>query len=149
MISSLMSLAEDIFHGLEGQWKVERLIDSGDSFRGEICFTKVDNFNLSCVERGTFSLVDSEDFLSHRNFIYRLTGNKLQILYNDPYRQGDIMHELDFADEGTAQHRHPCGDDFYDLSVVVQKETVTMEYIVTGPKKNYRMKSLLSRSGLG
>lgn len=150
MLLSLMSLTEVIFRGLEGQWEVERCIDNGARFKGEICFTKMDSNSLSCAERGTFSLGEGEDFLSHRNFIYRLADNKLKIIYDDPYRRGDIMHELDFStNDRTARHIHQCGDDFYDLSVAVQKETVTMEYIVTGPKKNYRMKSLLSRPGLG
>ncbi len=141
-----MSYASLIFENLGGKWCLERSADNDISMHGKAEFILIDERKFLYSENVDIQAGEFQT-RSHREFIYRLNGDQIDILYHDPFRKNELLHALNFKNGLFSSHEHECGNDRYGLTLAYQKETVTMDYIVTGPNKNYQMKTILSRFG--
>lgn len=138
----------ELFHALKGAWDLVRTIDgriAQGRFLGRCSFTPIDNRHLHYSECGVLDVAGHLVDGSTRQFIYAFEAGRILILYDDPFRKGEIMHELQFKD-GYAAHSHVCVADRYDLSFhVVNSGQIRINYTVKGPEKDYHMESVLSR----
>ena len=141
----------ELFNCLIGQWTLEREISSTDMGKGTLTgqcrFQLLGDDRLLLEEEGVLTLNGVESEVS-RSYVYALRGNQLVILYNDPHRKGDVLHELSFSEEDgvlRSRHCHLCGEDRYSLDFVVSDagRRIQMDYEVKGPKKDYRMCSVM------
>ena len=137
-----------LFNSLPGTWSLERVIQDGarhGMFNGECVFSWLDDARLLCEESGTMNLGGHSNAAS-RSYIYELRDNKIIILYNDPHRKDEVLHELDFDDDNRARHCHVCVNDVYELEFSLSQDgRIHMDYTVKGPQKDYTLKSILSR----
>lgn len=141
-----MTIAKDVFKNLEGCWTLERVIPGTGHFSGKANFIPDGQGRLFCKESGNLILENGNELLSGRNYIYGVEKDILRIFYNDPHRKNEIMHELHFDKEKISRHIHVCGDDRYDLTFILCHDNrIEMNYEVLGPRKNYRMETVLSR----
>ena len=134
--------AEDIFARLGGLWDLRREIPGEGRIEGVAEFSELAPGCLQYREKGLFYR-DSGDVLEvGRSYVYRLNGKHIQILYDDPERRDEVMHELSFT-QGDAHHTHQCGADRYALDFKMG-DTIEMRYRVCGPAKDYAMISRLT-----
>lgn len=148
-----MSIIElkNIFNQLLGEWSVERKIQSPEGhglFKGACVFTEMNDGRLLCEESGMMTL-NGHTNEAKRSYIYAYQNDRIVILYNDPYRKDEVLHELTFemqGDDYVATHCHLCGNDTYDLKFTLQPDSrIHMNYVVKGPHKDYAMQSILTR----
>ncbi len=151
MVSSDSSIINAVFNQLIGIWGLERQIDdrSGHGvLSGQCIFTPIDENRLLCEERGELRY-NGVEIEASRSYIYECRDDKIIILYNDLHRKGDVLHELDFSNEGDTQiarHCHLCVTDTYDLEFqLLGNGKIQMNYVVKGPHKDYTMNSILTR----
>lgn len=142
---------KNIFNQLIGTWALRRdIFDKvGESqLLGECQFSKLSDTRLLCEESGILNYNGHRTDAS-RSYIYELQDDKIVILYNDAYRSGDVLHELEFANKDeiiVARHCHECGQDKYDLTFEFSNHgNIKMHYVVKGPHKDYRMATELVR----
>lgn len=142
---------KELFNQLRGEWVLERDIQTPQGnaiFKGRCVFTEMDDGRLLCNEIGTLNLNGNESE-ANRSYIYAYQDNRIVIFYNDPHRQGDVLHELLFQSQGdgyVATHCHLCGQDTYDLTFTMLADSrIQMDYVVKGPQKDYAMQSFLTR----
>jgi hypothetical protein len=79
-----------------------------------------------------------------RQWIYATEGDALVIRY--PATNAEL-HTFRFAEDGSAAHVHFCDRDRY--SALLQRlpgGDVSISYDVTGPAKDYRLRTLLTRA---
>ena len=141
-----------LFNQLPGQWILERDIQNSDGngvFNGICTFTTMDDGRLLCKETGTLTFNGHQTDAS-RSYIYAYQDDGIIILYNDPHRKDEVLHQLAFEmhdNNYVAKHCHVCGNDTYDLTFTMQSDnSIEMKYVVKGPHKDYAMRSLLTRS---
>jgi len=139
-----------VFNQLIGTWGLERQIDDRSGrgiLSGQCTFTTIDENHLLCEEQGTLRCNGAETEAT-RSYVYECRDDKIIILYNDPHRKGDVLHELDFIAEGEcsiARHCHLCGSDTYDLEFILKDDgAIMMNYVIKGPHKDYQMRSILT-----
>lgn len=142
---------KNIFNQLLGDWALERHIQTPEGnavLNGECIFTKIDDARLLCNESGILS-INGKQIDTNRSYIYAFEDDRVTILYNDPHRKGDVLHDLTFQKQGhdyVATHCHLCGQDTYDLTfTMLPDDSIRMNYVVKGPHKDYAMQSVLSR----
>lgn len=142
---------KNLFNELRGEWVLERNIQTPEGnaqFKGHCVFTEMDDGRLLCHETGTLNL-NGHESEANRSYIYAYEENRVVIFYNDPHRQGDVLHELFFKPQGgsyVAAHCHLCGQDTYDLTFTMRADSrIQMDYVVKGPHKDYAMQTLLTR----
>jgi hypothetical protein len=137
-----------IFNSLKGTWILERDVPGVGALTGEVVFRDMGDNRLLYSEAGKFQ-VGGQELEALREYIYELRDGKLVVLYHDPHRKGDVLHELEFKEEGgdlVARHCHVCHPDTYDITFRLTLEgQVKMSYTVQGPKKDYEIISTLTR----
>jgi len=142
-----------IFNGLRGHWIIERQVSGRDgrgTMIGDAVFTSVSHNRLLAEEKGIFTMNGTDNEV-YRSYIYELQDDRILILYNDPHRKGDILHELFFEEnalgECEASHCHVCGQDTYDVSFkVLPNRRTEIHYMVKGPNKEYSTLSILTQT---
>lgn len=143
----------EIFRSLPGTWRLYRDVPGQGHIIGTVTFTPVGDEVLHYEETGRFHLENGTSTEATRSYIYELQDDKIIIRYNDPARQGDILHELEFIPENggfRSQHCHVCAADTYDLVFRFSADRrIEMSYEVHGPKKDYSMQSVLTRAASG
>ena len=138
--------AKDIFEALKGEWSLDRVYSDESTVKGKMVFTPEGDDRYLCEENGINRLGTGVELEAARKYIYELRAGILTIIYNDPYRMDDVMHELKFDDKGVARHSHPCSSDLYDLTFIFNSDKrIEMHYVVTGDKKDYSFVSVLTR----
>lgn len=143
-----MTPAQKIFSELPGEWALSRTIHNFGKITGSVTFTPQDDGRLLYQERGQLYQTATQAVSDvTRSYIYELRDDTLVIYYNDPTRQGEILHELSFAEEEKAfvsHHCHLCVQDTYDLTFRFGADRhIEMDYVVKGPEKSYAMQSRL------
>ena len=141
---------------LTGEWQLNRDVILHDmhghktfgTLTGNITFIPDGTNKLLVQEKGVLTINQTDNDV-YRSYIYELKDNRVYILYNDDHRKGDILHELDFIKningEISAKHCHICKDDKYTIEFSINSDkTITIDYNVRGPHKNYDMHSLLT-----
>lgn len=140
-----------LFNRFPGNWILEReIISGGDKtqFSGHCVFNRLTGYDrIICHEDGVLALPNGVQQEAFRSYIYQYQYPKILILYNDPHRSGEVLHELDFSKDNavySASHCHFCGQDQYHLDFTVRDNVIEMTYIVQGPQKDYRMHTTLT-----
>lgn len=140
-------MVHKILSALSGRWSLQRKVIGVGVAVGAATFTPKDHCSFLYEETGSLEIAGHQgDF--HRSFIYEAANDKIVIRYHDPYRLGDVLHELVFESDGhghVACHCHVCGQDTYDLQFKISADGIIfMNYQVTGPKKDYKMHTVLT-----
>ena len=151
---------DDLGPYLEGEWSLSRQV-----FQGAIS-TKALGVNSavkplmpSTIMRGRASVSGS-----HYNFGYREEGTLYKGAYHGPFEQYYSMvsdpqnperAQIFFPDsrpffvldlsKGRQSIEHLCGADFYRAIFVAFKISIECTWHVTGPRKNYSLKTLLKK----
>lgn len=139
---------DPLFNRLHGQWELEREVAGIGKFYGVCVFAAESPRRLVCEERGAWDMGEG-GLEASRSYIYEFDRERRRIIifYNDPHRKGEVLHELDFIRDGAvlwSAHCHVCGEDRYDLRIMVEDGgRIFMDYVVKGPKKDYQMKTVL------
>lgn len=145
---------ERVFRFLEGRWSVRRHFEGSyeGSFSGEAFLAPVagEESTYRYTEQGKLTDGEGKQFDAGQSYLYRLAEGKLRML-----KRGEpewvVMHDLEFREDGrlaTATHSHLCGQDHYTATYRIDLDAETWEvaYDVTGPKKDYRIRSVYSRA---
>lgn len=135
---------------LPGTWHLERRISvaghESSHFQGLAHIRPTD-------VRGTYSFHEEGSFVNervrqeaYRDYIYKVKGKTLEILFADPHRIGQSYVSLDFFEGVIANDTHVCGQDIYALVFeVISTGEFHTETIVFGPEKDYRLETLYRR----
>lgn len=143
---------EKVFRFLEGEWVVRRHFEGscGGAFSGKASFApKADSVSsYQYTEQGELTDSEGKTFDAKQSYRYRLEDRTLQVLKREA-SDWIVMHELEFdLKDGiaTAQHVHLCGEDHYATVYRVDfSGTFEITYSVSGPKKDYRIRSVFSQ----
>lgn len=146
------STADQVFSYLKGEWQVCRQFEGSyrGTFTGAASLVPEADDPLTCLYREMGKLVDADGqhFDAKQNYLYRLSDGQLKI-YKHEDSEWIIMHELDFTREGDrliAKHLHLCGQDRYAVEYKVDLSgNWEQSYIVTGPKKDYSIRSVYKK----
>lgn len=136
--------AARIFERLRGVWVLRRDIPGQGRVEGSVEFSSLGEGRLLYAEKGLFYRETGDVLEAWRTYVYELRGAAIHILYDDPERKGELLHELVFDGNSAARHTHQCGSDRYALAFSLNGDTVTMEYRVYGAHKDYEMRSVLT-----
>ena len=83
---------------------------------------------------------------AYRDYIYKVKGKTLEILFADPHRMGQPFVSLDFSHSIIANDTHVCDQDIYALVFeIISTGEFHMETIVSGPEKDYRLETIYRR----
>lgn len=131
---------------LNGSWSVARTIhdrrtDSRTPWSGTASFSPDDDA-LLYLENGTLTL-DGNTLATSRSYIYKpQNAQNMDVFFDD----GRPFHDLNL-EQGTWHPRHLCGDDVYNGEFhVVDDNTLTIVWNITGPHKDIRITSTLRRA---
>ena len=127
---------------------LSREISDGSRFSGEAGFEPIAADTLRVSETGMLVLPDAREIQAYRNWIWRFSGEgELAIFYDEP--DSRLYHQLNLAwNDGvwTAQASHRCGDDTYAGRYRLGDAVLEIETTVSGPNKDYRIKSTYRKS---
>ena len=135
---------------LSGTWHLERRINvaghESSHFQGLAHIRPTD-------VRGTYSFHEEGSFVNervrqeaYRDYIYKVKGKALDILFADPHRMGQPFVTLDFSQGLIANDTHVCGQDIYaHLFEIISTSEFHTETVVSGPEKDYRLETLYRR----
>jgi hypothetical protein len=145
---------EQVFRFLEGEWAVRRRFEGSyeGAFTGQAHFKQeADGLTYRYTEQGRLTDGEGQGFDAKQSYRYRLEAGKLQVLKREA-SEWAVMHDLDFVGEGAgkakASHVHLCGQDHYAATCRIDfaADTWELAYAVSGPKKDYRIRSVYRRS---
>ncbi len=129
---------------LPGTWHVDRQIHvrgrADSKFQGLAHIRPTDM-------RGTFSYHEEGRFVgedvkieSYRDYLYKVKGGILTILFADTHRMGEHYVTLDFSGGVTAEDTYLCDDDIYGhIFEIINGDHFSTETAVSGPEKDYRL----------
>ncbi|SEP70377.1 hypothetical protein SAMN05216548_101298 [Faunimonas pinastri] len=138
-----------VFDMLEGRWAIARTVEGQARFDGEAVFTPRADGRLDYLEEGELALEGGGRFHSARSYVYARRENGLAVFFEDGV---SLFHEVNLSGpgeiaSGTAEHL--CRADTYrtryDFEPGGARFTVT--HRVTGPRKDYVMRSTYTRLG--
>ena len=154
--ASRTALARSIFRTLPGVWSLRRETEDArpgaGSLTGTVVFIAQPGGALRYEEQGYLTL-GAWRGRAFRRWIYALEGDALSVRYPDTWAE---LHCFVFAAEPSgetgaqhihAQHIHICGEDRYDARLELRPDgSLLFAYQVTGPAKDYRLHTLLTRA---
>ncbi len=139
-----MNEAKKFLSLLAGTWHLERQI----MVKGhpESRFRGLAHIRPSDV-RGRFSYSEEGHFIGERviasgihDYIYKIDGARLEILFADARRPGEPFITLDFKDDLIAQDTYLNGDDIYALHYeIINADHYHVDMTISGPEKDIRM----------
>jgi hypothetical protein len=140
------SPAPSLFAALPGAWGLSREIEDtrfgAGTFEGRATFAPQPDGTLLYEEHGELQL-GAWRGPAWRCWVYALEGDALVIRYPST---GAELHTFRF-NEGSARHAHLCGADCYHASLeYLENDALKLSYAVSGPAKNYRLRTLLTRA---
>ena len=127
-----------------GAWQLNRQIlqSSGEAFlfKGQANFTWSDS-HLLYHESGLVTAPDGRALQAERTYLWRQqAGGKIDVLFDD----NRYFHTFSTAEP---RAEHLCGDDHYVVNYVFDNwPSWESTWQVTGPRKDYKMKSLYQRA---
>lgn len=138
------SPAQTLFEALPGTWTLTREIEDAcfgaGTFEGCATFVTQLDGTLLYEEHGEIQFGTWRG-PAWRRWLYALEGDALIIRYPGTNAE---LHTFRF-DHGSAEHEHLCGADRYDASFQCLPDgALRLSYAVTGPAKNYRLRTLLT-----
>jgi hypothetical protein len=141
------SPAQTLFVALPGTWTLHREIKDArfgaGTFEGSATFSRRPDRTLLYEEHGELRL-GAWRGPAWRQWAYALEGDALVIRYPGTNTE---LHTFHFAEDGSAAHVHFCELDRYSaLLQRLHSGDVSLSYDVTGPAKDYRLRTLLTRA---
>lgn len=135
---------QDFFDMLDGEWHFIREVSgrtASASAQGTARFTRQNPHEYDFRENGTLSLTSGEKMQFFRSYIYRLTQNRLDVLYGDGPQQGEHYQSYRYDPEFNrllAVEEHHCSADCYRGTYrLIDRNTFILRTEVDGPKKDY------------
>lgn len=130
----------------EGIWRLDRQITDARGpdavFSGTAQFTQ-DGAGLILHEEGRLSLTGQGTFQAERRYLWRQDGAEIAVFFAD----GRDFHRFD-PTRGAAHADHWCDPDTYKVRYDFTRwPTWQVEWQVTGPRKDYLMRSTYGREG--
>ena len=130
----------DFLSHMAGTWHLDRTISEGSAFQGLAHIRTTD-------VRGVYGYHEEGSFIhnaasqdAYRDYLYKVKGQTLDILFADPHREDQLYVSLDFAGTKIAHDTHLCGDDIYAVIFeIINGDHFLTETMVSGPEKDYRM----------
>ena len=87
---------------------------------------------------------------AHRDLVFAQGPGWLEIWYGDGPQAGTLMHRFEVSKGQRAEHLHTCAPDAYAASLRIAEPCVfQLSYVVTGPRKAYRMSTLYRKDLTG
>ncbi|EYD77069.1 hypothetical protein Rumeso_01328 [Rubellimicrobium mesophilum DSM 19309] len=128
-----------------GTWRLHRTIEDhlGPPGRFEgVASLRPEGDGLRYREDGVLRLGDGPAMAAHRDYLWHHAGDLIEVRFPD----GRPFHA--FRPEGCAPGTdHPCGLDLYRVTYdVTAWPAWGTEWVVTGPAKDYRMRSAYRRA---
>lgn len=146
-----MFAGQALHDALAGRWRFQRHASTGERMQGQATFLPQAPDELRYHEEGRAFLPNGQQLTFFRNYLYRIEGARMVILFDGP-SQGLFQHvELCRADGvWTGQGHHPCGQDIYRSSYRITPNPAPLLEIthrVTGPNKDYLLETVYRREG--
>ena len=131
---------------LTGTWHLERAVSDGKKLQG-LAHIRPTNVRRIFRYREEGSFVNSGTTQNaYRDYIYKVKGDRLNILFADPHRVDQLYVSLDFAGSLIANDTHLCGADIYAVVFeIINGNEFHTETYVSGPQKDYRLMSQYQR----
>jgi hypothetical protein len=140
--------AARIFCSLEGSWSLKRTISNFGKIDGTATFTNCthDSGVLRYREEGVLFSDNGQTHVLFREYYYQLSGQQIVVFFDQP--RAHLFHTLSFATSVpiTATASHVCKQDRYDAAYsFVLPLKWSLAYTVSGPEKNYAIKTAFQR----
>ena len=139
-----------LFHSLVGAWDFERVVSGQGAMTGRAVFSPEGPDLMHYREDGVLTLDHGGRFDFFRDYDYRLSGEGIAVAFTD----GRPFHRLLFdpAAEGyprRATAGHACEADLYrGIYCFEGPDRYAVEWGVTGPRKDYTIRTRFARRGL-
>lgn len=137
-----------VFERLNGRWRFERIIADLGIMRGLAFFVPGEGGETLYREEGLLQLKTGGDFTSNRNYVYSRRNDGFAVFFAETPRR--LFHEVRLSRErcgrfsGTATHT--CSKDFYETKYEFGPGSdFFIGHTVTGPRKNYSMRTHYAR----
>ncbi len=145
--------AAGLYDTLAGGWRFQRHASTGERMQGEALFQPLAPDSLRYREEGRAILPDGRELSFFRNYLYRIEGAVMTILFDGPTQGLFQRVTLSWADGAwVGQGHHPCGQDIYrsDYRIAPGSQPgsqpgLTIRHRVTGPKKDYLLDTAYRR----
>ncbi len=141
------------FSSLEGRWRLARKMSNGCRFEGEAVFTPLDRYVFELKETGKLLLADGTALPATQNWVWRQADNNKLIVEYSQARGGAEYHMVLMQSAGKSiagTGEHTCGADLYlaryRLMVCGSRDVITIRHRITGPAKNYRIATRMTRT---
>lgn len=143
--------AATIFALLAGRWRIDRRITPKGRFEGLAHFAPGDEPGLLAYREEGETAIEGRRVSGHREYLYRLCGNRIEIRFAEAWRRDQLYVSLDFMPSGDgalARDVHPCAADRYDHTLHwLGDDLFETTIIASGPTKDYTLHSIYQRIG--
>jgi len=148
------SLGEKVWVFWVGCWSLRRHFEGSyiGTFEGAAEFVPESDPILAYhySEQGELTDGEGKRFGARQSYRYHLAADHIQVLKHEG-SDWILMHDLEFHLEdgmAVARHTHLCGQDYYDAVYRIDfSGRWELAYSVTGPEKDYRIRSRYSPKG--
>jgi hypothetical protein len=143
----LVTFAANVFRNLEGAWSMARqVLPQGGSMLGKASFRNdPDSLEPSYFYRevGEYAPGDGKVYNIYRDYIYRLSGDRISIFFAEtPPR---LFLDLEFKGERRAEAVHLCNCDRYRGVYDFAPDIFKLEMYVKGPQKDLVITTVFNR----
>ncbi len=140
-------MAEDGLHDLlAGHWRFRRHASTGERMQGEASFLPGPD-GLRYHEEGVAILPGGQRFSFFRNYVYRIEGAGMTILFDGPSH--GVFQQVALTRDGggwAGQGHHPCGQDIYRTAYRIAPGALEITHRVIGPNKDYVLETVYDRA---
>ncbi len=123
----------------EGDWQIERISNGDPFFKGNGCFTPMNDDLLHYHEEGQVCYPNGFKTTSFRDYYFQLELGSFSVYFDEACQNLFHTIRLEKSDGkfiGSAQHL--CIKDLYDTSYVFNNQkSWEWQHKVKGPKKDY------------
>jgi len=143
-----MSISEDHFLFLKGNWTIDRSTNGFGYMLGSASFLPLsgDLPTLAYQETGVFVTAQGENLNFYREYIYSLNKGIIEVHFASQQKKQGFFHALTFSSSNVATATHPCRDDLYRATYTFLNEnSFSLAYDIKGPKKHIRIETVFKR----
>jgi hypothetical protein len=146
-----MTLSEEMFSLLQGQWQLERFVSGHRRMKGIASFVAYpeDPQTLLYREDGQHIPQDGASFSFFREYVYCLNQIYVDVYFSHSKKRSRFFHRLLFS--GNSQNceavgEHSCGNDMYAATYqFFELKRFIVRYDICGPKKNLTIQTFFQR----
>lgn len=137
-----------LFHGLSGEWRIEKIFSDGSAFSGRALFVPAGGNAHSMMEEGVLALAGGNRLAASRSWTWRLKEDGSLVIAYPVDQGGKLYHSFipqggEGSWAGTASHS--CAADLYEAAYAFAQDRITISHRVTGPRKDYRIEAVMRR----